>query len=564
MDTRRLILAIALSFLVLLGYNLLFVKKAPETQLPAGQSTQIETGPAKQAPEEKTAPISAPAGVQKNESKSLILNKITSGGIEEIKVSTSLYEATWSNKGGVLTSWKLRKHKDEKKGDLDLVAKASKENGVFPFSLQDESAQAAKNGITGISSNVYNSPFYKVTNSGLDIKDGEKAELKFQFSDGKEVEVEKIFTFYGGKYEFDVAVTVRKNGQSVEPRVLWGPGIGSTNEAEMKQRFGGGGGASVLASGKVFRLNENAKNYKPEASAFNFVNWAAYDDNYFAALLVPAGESGTAAFLKQEGTPVSFYLLSVSNPGKAFVGPKEYDKLSEFGHNAKKIVRFGFFGFFSEILFYAIKFIYKSIPNWGFAIIILTLIIKVLFFPLTISQTKSQAKMMELQPKLKSIKAKYKKAKTDIAQRRAMQEETMKLYKEHGVNPAGGCLPLLIQIPFFFGLFSMLRVVIEFRQSPWILWIRDLSAHDPFYVTPILVGITQFISQKMTPTAGDPSQQRMMLMMPVIMTFLFLQLQSGLVLYMLTQNVLQIVQQYIMNRTMLSKKSVSHGQRRKN
>jgi YidC/Oxa1 family membrane protein insertase len=172
------------------------------------------------------------------------------------------------------------------------------------------------------------------------------------------------------------------------------------------------------------------------------------------------------------------------------------------------------------------------------------------------------SKMQEIQPKIKALRAKYKKAKQDINQRRQMNEEMMKLYKEHGINPAGGCLPILVQIPVFWGFFRLLVVAIEFRQSPFILWIKDLSVHDPYYVTPILMGATQFISQKMTPTSADPAQAKMMLIMPVVMTFFFMNFQSGLVLYWLTNNCLQIGQQYIMNRMMAKKKRESHGKRK--
>jgi len=191
------------------------------------------------------------------------------------------------------------------------------------------------------------------------------------------------------------------------------------------------------------------------------------------------------------------------------------------------------------------------------------LLIKILFFPLTYQSTKSMSKMQDLQPKIKALRNKYKKAKKDIDQRRKLNEETMRIYKEHGVNPAGGCLPMLIQLPIFWGFFQLLRVAVEFRHSPWILWIGDLSVKDPYYVLPILMGITQFISQKMTPTSGDATQQRMMLIMPVIMTIFFISFPSGLVLYWLTNNVLQIGQQYIMNRFMHKKKKETHGKPRK-
>ena len=248
---------------------------------------------------------------------------------------------------------------------------------------------------------------------------------------------------------------------------------------------------------------------------------------------------------------------------EAYIGPKQHESLEAFGHNSKKIIKYGFFGMIAEILYQAIKTIHNAVPNWGFSIILLTIIIKIIFFPLTYSSTKSMAKMQELQPKIKALKAKYKKAKQDIGQRRKMNEETMALYKEHGVNPAGGCLPMLIQLPIFWGFFRLLVVSIEFRHSPFILWLGDLSVKDPYYVTPILMGITQFISQKMTPTSADPTQQRMMLIMPVIMTIFFMNFQSGLVLYWLTNNILQIGQQYIMNRIMKKKKREEHGKKRK-
>jgi protein translocase subunit yidC len=228
--------------------------------------------------------------------------------------------------------------------------------------------------------------------------------------------------------------------------------------------------------------------------------------------------------------------------------------LTALGSETKRVVRYGMFGFITEILFVSLRAIHKVVPNWGFAIIVLTILIKILFFPLTYSSSKSMARMADLQPKIKALRAKYKKAKTDIEQRRQMNEEMMKLYKEHGVNPAGGCLPMLIQLPIFWGFFRMLTVAIELRHSPWILWIKDLSVHDPTYVTPILMGVTQFISQKMTPTSADPAQARMMLIMPVVMTLFFLNFQSGLVLYWLTSNVLQIGQQALMNRMMQKKK----------
>jgi YidC/Oxa1 family membrane protein insertase len=386
--------------------------------------------------------------------------------------------------------------------------------------------------------------------------------------------VEKILTFQDGKYDFDVIINVWKYGQKIDFHAIWGPGIGNPTETELKSRFGGARGMAVFpppARPKKDRLEERKfmpiKQWKAliekKQNDFYFVQWAAYEDNYFTALFFTSPEKASASFHREGPEDDPYFFLSMSSPHKVYIGPKDFDNLSEFGYGAKKLIRFGFFGVISEILLRASKSIHKIIPNRGIAIIILTFLIKIIFFPLTYSGMRSMSKMQELQPKIKALKARYKKAKQDIGQRRKMNEETMKLYKQHGVNPAGGCLPMIIQIPVFWGFFRLLVVAIEFRHSPFIFWIKDLSVKDPFFVTPILMGITQFISQKMTPTSADATQAKMMLMMPVIMTIFFMNFQSGLVLYWLTNNVLQIGQQYIMNRIRQKKKRESHGKRRK-
>ncbi len=467
-------------------------------------------------------------------------------------IETSLYRAEWSNKGGVLTSWKLRKHKNAVKEDLELVPEPAAKAGRYPFALWAEDAAFAE---------AANAAVYKAAFPASRLADGEKGEVRFEYADGLGLKVEKTFTLTGGTYEVGIEVRAWKDGREIEPWLLWGPGIGNPSPAEMKQRFSSSTGAAVLAAGKVLRMDE--RKFKPETSAFSFADWAAYEENYFAALFVLRQGAGKAVFIKEVRDGVPHFFLASDRPEKAFIGPKELDDLKAFGREAKKIINFGFFGAIAEILLVGIKFIHKAFPNWGLAIIIMTFIIKIIFFPLTYSSMKSMAKMAELQPKVKALRAKYKKAKQDIQQRRQMNEEMMKLYKEQGVNPAGGCLPMLIQLPVFWGVFRMLVVAVEFRHSPFLLWIGDLSVKDPFYITPLLMGATQFVQQKMTPSSADPAQARMMLLMPVIMTVFFMNFQSGLILYWLTNNVLQIAQQAIMNKMAAKKKREAHGTRRK-
>jgi YidC/Oxa1 family membrane protein insertase len=544
---KRLILAIVLSFLVLMGYQYFFNKPdkpvpnppapavaTPSTPVPgtAGEVQERAKTPADEAkpiPPVSTAPANPEAVAGQAEA--------------DIVVDTPLYRAVWSNKGAVLKSWKLKKFKDSQKEDLDLVPALAFETDRYPLSLGLEDADLAGR---------LNTALFEPSASGLDLADGAKGELRFVYSDGASVRAEKTFVFTGGTYALTTDIKVWKNGQPIASSVLWGPGISNVSPAEAKQSFSAARGSAVYTGGKVYRMNE--RKYKPGENTYNFVDWAAYEENYFVALFLLPPQKGRAEFLRESaetaGGPVPAFFVFATDPTEAYIGPKDTEILKAFGHDAKKVINFGVFGSIAEILLVVVKFCYKLIPNWGVAIILLTIIIKIVFFPLTYSSTKSMAKMADLQPKVKALRAKYKKAKTDIEQRRQMNEEMMKLYKEHGVNPAGGCLPLLIQLPVFWGIFRMLVVAVEFRHAPFVLWIQDLSMKDPYYVTPILMGITQYISQKMTPTSADPTQAKMMLFMPIVMTFIFKDFQSGLVLYWLMTNVLQIGQQALMNKMM--------------
>ncbi|MBN2409585.1 MAG: membrane protein insertase YidC [Candidatus Aminicenantes bacterium] len=551
---KRVILAIVLSFLVMVLYQMIFMKPKPQAESPVQVGTPAQA--VESSPALPPAAAEAQPEVRQEEVPAVeapLPEEARAESERQVVVESSLYRAVWSNRGASLRSWKLKEHLDEGGEGLELVSRRAGEVGRYPFFLDTQEAELDRTANNGL---------FIPSMSQISLDDGETGELKFYYSDGKNVRIEKIFVFIGGTYHFDVLINVWKDGRKVEPRIIWGPGIGNPVLTSKRQQFGAGSGVAILAADKVYRINE--RKYKPESNAFNFASWAAYEDNYMTALFITAPQQGTALFLKEvRDEAAADYYLSVSAPRKAFMGPKEFDRLRAFGHESKKLINFGFFGAIAEILLISIKAIHKAVPNWGFAIIILTFLIKIVFFPLTYSSTKSMAKMQELQPKIKALRARYKKAKQDINQRRQMNEEMMKLYKEHGINPAGGCLPILIQIPVFWGFFRMLVVAVEFRHSPFILWIKDLSVHDPYYVTPILMGATQFISQKMTPTSADPSQAKMMLIMPVVMTIFFMNFQSGLVLYWLTNNVLQIGQQCIMNRMMAKKKRESHGKRKK-
>jgi YidC/Oxa1 family membrane protein insertase len=548
---KRLLLAIVLSFAVLFLYQLVFMKKEPPAQPASPPVTEVEKAP-EQIPKKTEQNVKQPAETQEMPVEQEF-QATAAESEEDIVVETPHYRAVWNNKGARLLSWKLKDYKNDNQEDLELISVRAAELDRFPFLLLTDDAEF---------DDMVNTAPFQFSRTRLELSEEEQAELRFDYATESGTRVEKIFTFHGHSFDFDIQINLWRNGQKITPRIIWGPSFGNLTEEELKKRIGGGGaGVTVYAGSKVLRHEE--RKYKLENSLYNFADWVAYDSNYFAALFLAPPQKMSAAFVREEIDQVPYYFLVSDIPIRSFIGPKDVDVLTEFEPTTKKIIRFGFFGWMAEILHTAIKTIHKYIPNWGFAIIILTIIIKILFFPLTYSSTKSMAKMQELQPKMKAIRSKYKKAKQDIGQRRKMNEEIMKLYKEHGVNPAGGCLPILIQLPIFWGFFRMLAISLEFRQSPFIFWIRDLSVHDPIYVTPILMGVTQYISQKMTPTSADPTQQKMMMIMPVVMTIFFMNFSSGLVLYWLTNNVLQIGQQYIMNRLRKKHKSEAHGKKRK-
>ena len=540
---KRLLIAIVISFLIIFLYQALFVKKEPQTTVPQQTTTQTEPALKKAQPEE---PLIQETEPQEEEE----IRPVAGEREQKVTVRTSLYTAEWSNRGGVLKKWTLTEYNDDEGEQMELVSPLSSDFNTYPFSLNTEDPDFNES---------VNKALFKSSSTQIDLNNGESKELIFTYADEQGNKVEKIFTFYGGTYEIDIRTNIWKNNREVEPNIVWGPSFGELLLESKQNRFGQPTGVAVYSGGKVNRHSE-AK-FDAEKNTYNFVQWAGYESQYFTALFITSPQKSSAAFLRQDINESAAFFLVVNHVNKAYIGPKKYDILSEMENDAKKLIKFGLFGFISEILYKAIKVVHQAVPNWGFSIIILTFVIKILFFPLTFSSTKSMAKMQELQPKIKALKSKYKKAKQDMEQRKKLNEETMKLYKEHGVNPAGGCLPILIQLPIFWGFFRLLVVAIEFRHSPFIFWIRDLSIKDPYYITPILMGITQFINQKMTPSAGDATQKKMMLIMPVIMTIFFMNFQSGLVLYWLTNNILQIGQQYITNRIM--KKKESHVKRRK-
>jgi YidC/Oxa1 family membrane protein insertase len=388
------------------------------------------------------------------------------------------------------------------------------------------------------------------------------------WADGKGVVVHKtVYLPPTGRYLFRLEWEITRGGQPIEgARVAWGPGVGEKIEERTATRYAYRGRVTAALDGDIDDFDPGSLEADviwPQGAA---PRWMALESQYFAVALVPAAPS-SAAIQVFEGLKddLAYQDLGVATSAPAvtvFAGPKS-DRLlhqidDELGTDLKQIVHWGFFGFIARPVYLALAWLKDTVGNWGVAIIIVTLVIRILFFPLTqkamISMRITQQRMGKLQPKIRKLKEKYKD-KRDMESRRKLQEETMAIYKKEGVNPMSsltGCLPLLLQLPVLYAMYTVLSVSIDLRGAEFFGWLRDLSAPDPYYVTPLVMGASMLIQQLMSLTkTEDPqqrSQQRIMMTMPLFFTFFFLKLPSGLVLYWLINNILGIGQQVLINR----------------
>lgn len=412
---------------------------------------------------------------------------------------------------------------------------------------------------------------------------GQAEEIRFVFSDGQGTEAVKTFTFSKSSYLVSFSATVQRNGAAIPAKLLWGPGIGTPTAEDLANRYYSGG--TAIADFGVGPKRFHASEVTTRTNLEDGAHWVGLEEQYFAAVFIsaPGGISGAeidpivtdapppatpAASPGAKPQLVTHLAVGVPSDGSytLFVGPKDYQLLLGLHPGLADLVNFTpwmpligpLVGILAKFLYGALRWLHSYIGNYGLGIILLTTAIKIAFYPITqrtmVKMRAVQQQMQKVQPKIKAIQERYRKSK-DSAGRAKMNEEIMALYKKEGINPMaslGGCLPLLIQLPILYGFYSVLTVSIELRQAPFFGWIGDLARKDPYYVTPILMGVSMFVQQKMAMTkVTDPqqrAQQRMMLIMPLIFTWTFLQLPSGLVLYWFTNNILGIAQQVLINR----------------
>ncbi len=473
--------------------------------------------------------------------------------------------AEFSNRGATLVSLRVKGMNGaagSPGGELELVA--PRKEGPLPFALLGPGGESlAANGALFVATRET-------------TKEGER--LRFQYRDGQG-EVEKSFLLGpDGRMEIVVAAPALPGFN-----LLLGPGLRARTAEELASRFELRR-AVWSAAGEV-ETHDPAKANELLELPGETLNWVGLEDTYFLTavvplepvakarfrpvLLVPAGEERTFDARPVPAPPAEiaatdkdlardFTLEIEAREGRiaatSYWGSKQLDRLTAMPYGLDKTVQLGMFGFLARPLLYSLQWIYANVvSNYGWAIVLLTIVLKIVLLPLSISAFKSMRKMQLLNPKMQAVRERWKGKLRDKNGRfnsdaqRQMNEEIMGLYRSEGVNPAGGCFPMLIQLPVFFAFYSLLSSAVELWRSPWIGWIHDLTASDPYYVLPIVMGLSQIIQQRMTPAPPDPVQKRLMQFLPVVFTIFSLGFASGLVLYWLTNNILTIAQQKIYN-----------------
>jgi YidC/Oxa1 family membrane protein insertase len=548
---KRAIIAVVLMFFVLIIYNFFL---APKRKPPAGEPPAVtETEPAaEEAPYEPEAATPEPVEISV---------PAEAAPAHEVAVRTPLYTARFSSAGGVLESFTLNDYLSSDEKPVELVPEAER----LPLGV----ALLTR---AGDRIDLSDAPFSVAVDS-LDVDAGSEASLTFRLKTEDGLVVTKACTFSGDSYIIDVEISVSGSGSEGIRAVEFGWQSGlNTTEARRKDDLANFA-AITYADGKVVKENRRSFRKRDEISVGGDIAWSGVKTKYFLAGLVPmdAGQVLARSFLS--GEEAIGMELEVNTEASAperfvvYVGPLDYQRLKTLGLGLERAVDFGWKWIrpLSRLIFAFMLLCHRAIPNYGVVIIILSALTKLLFWPLTQKSFKSMREMQRLQPEMAAMKEKYK----NDPQR--LNKAMMELYRERGVNPLGGCLPLLLQMPVFISLFNVLRLTIELRRAPFMLWIRDLSAPDvvarlpfslPFIgnavsVLPILMGIAMFLQQKISAT--DPKQAAMTYMLPIVFTVMFFRFPSGLVLYWLVNNVLTIGHQYLMARAEGSQKVLTTG-----
>ena len=546
---RRVFIAIFLAFLVMYVFQT-YIAPPPPPQKPAAAAQRPATTPSSTGA--AGAPAAAAAATASAAPAAPLPAALTSDTAEhEIVVDTRTVEVVLSNRGGRVLHWRLKDYLDDVGKPLDLVPSDLPSTEATPFSLSvDDHAISQR----------LNAVLYKpsVNDARIDAT-ATSATVAFDYQDAAGLRVHKEFRFEPQSYVVTFSANVMAGDRAFNPSILWGPGLGDIGATTAGGSFFTGNyvqppQAIFEQNDKVERLAGTKVGESPtHEGQFKF---AGVDDHYFIATAVNPGQA------RVEFRPVTvvdapatnqtsrqFIAQSIRVAGAAknvrfFVGPKQFDTLQSVDQELVKAINFGIFAWLVIPLLGALKWVHSFVGNYGGSIIVLTILINLVMFPLRHKSVVSMRKMQGIQPQVKAIQDRYANLKMSDPARQKMNTEIMNLYREKGVNPASGCVPMLLTFPVLIAFYSLLQQSIELRGADFGLWIHDLSQHDPYYITPLLMGVTMFWQQRITPASVDPAQQRMMMIMPVVFTAMFLRFPSGLAIYYLVSNMFQIAQQY--------------------
>lgn len=546
----RMLVAIILSFGIFFLYQVVFVKEAP----------QENNEPVPKAQEANKQPLAMDEDVRVLDEKPLQEEVSVPSPVRQgrtITVSTSLYVAEFTENGGVLKTFKLKNYKESMGTDApmkELVVLSDEPAYTLSVSFLGERVGGLKGAVFDAS-------------AGSDLMDvtERNKRLIFTWTSPEGITIVKTYTFLPDAYEIGLGIKVRNFSPEAIDNNLTISLRNSLNGAEESRYVFSGPAALINGELKEIKIKKIAKQDKYVGR----IGWMAYEDQYFVSAVIPQKAREASVGLGITSTQVlEATYIDPSGPVppgtertyqyRVYFGPKSLESLGSVGADLAKIVDFGFFDIIAKPLLHVMNFLHRYLPNYGVVIIIITIIVKLLFWPLSNKSYQSMSQMKKLQPKMAELRAKYKNDK------KTMNQEIMSLYKLYKVNPLGGCLPMIFQIPVFFAFYKMLYQAIELRHAPFFLWIDDLSAPDRLFsfdftipmmaapygipVLTIIMGASMFLQQKMSPPPGDPTQAKMMMFMPIFFTFIFINFPSGLVLYWLVNNILSMGQQYYVTK----------------
>jgi YidC/Oxa1 family membrane protein insertase len=557
----RSLLAIVLCVIVIAGWSYFYKPPVP----PPSNNAAVTTNPVSPAP--VTPSASAPA-TGKPVAPAAPVTLRAASAETSVVIESELYHVEISNRGGVVRSWQLKKFTDDHKPPrtLDLVhADSAQASGSWPFSLALDDAQQEM---------VANNALFEITSGGKPLESGADlhapAEVTLSWSDGH-LEVTKQLKF-DSTYIVDVKTSASLDGMPLRNSIIWSGGFGDITAyraAAQTQIFTSAATKLNTLAAKNLGKPGQTTVRAPVAGTFDF---AGIEDLYFAAAFMPPFDArGNLAEVpmtvtgwtyphettvdgKTETEVVPQMAVGLATPGplnlRIYAGPKSIDGLKAVRPPLNSLVQFGWWGFISEPLFYSLMWLHRYVSNYGWAIVLITVAINMVMFPLKVKSMRAMLKMQKVAPEVKVIQEKYKKYSMRDPRKAEMNKEVMAVYSREGINPLGSCWPTLIQMPIWFGLYRMLANTIELRHTPWFGWIHDLSAHDPYFILPAVMAVSMYFMQKMTPTPGmDPAQAKMMAVTPLIFGGMFALYPSGLSVYILTSNLVGIGQQWYLYRT---------------